>query len=498
MSGAAKGWQSFIGLEIHIRLATASKIFCSCPADSGSEPNTNVCPICLGYPGVLPVLNLEALRHTFLVVRALKCRAAECGVFERKNYFYPDMTKNYQISQFRSPFGTGGSFSFETGDDDAVKSVRIHDVHLEEDAGKMIHRGGRSLLDYNRAGSSLLEIVTEPDFTTGEEAEAFLQAFRRMVRYLGVCDGNMEEGHLRCDANVSVNRQGAGLGRKVEIKNLNSSRFVRMALNHEIKRQTRLLKGGGTVIQETRLWDEARGVTESMRSKEEAQDYRYFPEPDLPPFAAGAAFLDEVDAALPELPLDRKRRFIRDLGLKPDQAAYLTDEKETADFFEAVLAAAAGPGGTGLPGAGAALSGTETAAEAAKWIRGGVARALNQRGLTLTASSLTPERLAALIGLIAAGTLHGKTAAQTLEHIFDEDKDPDRIAAEQGWDAAADSGELEALVEQVIAENPRAADQIRGGDPKPRGFLMGKVMKATGGSADPKLVQTMISEKLGV
>ncbi|MCX7032344.1 MAG: Asp-tRNA(Asn)/Glu-tRNA(Gln) amidotransferase subunit GatB, partial [Spirochaetes bacterium] len=285
-------YASFVGLEVHVHLATKTKCFCGCRAAFGDEPNTNVCPVCLGYPGALPALNTEAVRLAYLVARALGCTLAGRTLFERKNYFYADMPKNYQISQFRSPIGVDGQVEIELRK--RRRHVRIREVHLEEDAGKMIHAGDATLLDYNRAGTSLLEIVTQPDLEVGEEAEVFLQQLRRLVRWLGVSDGNMEEGSLRCDANVSINLPGQGLGSKVEVKNLNSFKFVRRALDHEIERQTEILDRGGTVRQETRLWNENRDVTESMRTKESAHDYRYFPEPDLPPFTADAAFLASV------------------------------------------------------------------------------------------------------------------------------------------------------------------------------------------------------------
>ncbi|MFO7850115.1 MAG: Asp-tRNA(Asn)/Glu-tRNA(Gln) amidotransferase subunit GatB [Spirochaetia bacterium] len=469
-------YEAFIGLEIHIHLQTQSKLFCSCRAHYGDTPNTNVCPVCLGYPGVLPSLNREAVKQSFMVCRALNCTLSESGVFDRKNYFYPDMTKNYQISQFRSAFGTEGWLEFENAD--TVKRARIHDVHLEEDAGKMIHEVGRSLIDYNRAGSSLLEIVTEPDFKTGEEAEAFLQSFRKMVRYLGVCDGNMEEGSLRCDANVSVNRQGRGLGQKVEIKNMNSFRFVKKALNYEIKRQRRALKTGNSVVQETRLWDEEKNVSLGMRSKEFAHDYRYFPEPDLPPFSPDQTFLEEVETSMVELPLYRKQRFMKQYGLHDDQASYLCDEKETADFFEAVVAHHAAPDLT------------------AKWIKGNLAKQLNRRQIGIDSSPVSAEGLASLLSLLEQRTIHGNIAENVLAAMFDEDKDPSTIIEEKGWDSSSNSDELKDIVEKIMQENPQVVQKIKDGDNKPRGFIVGQVMSATGGTADPQLIQKIISDSI--
>ena len=468
-------YQSFIGLEVHIQLTTRSKVFCGCRAAFGEEPNTNVCPVCLGYPGVLPTLNREAVRQAYLVARALDCRLNPMGVFERKNYFYPDMPKNYQISQFASPFAVDGRLELELRK--RRKRVRIKEVHLEEDAGKMIHAGDLSLLDYNRAGTPLLEIVTQPDLEVGEEAELFLQHFRRLVRYLGVCDGNMEEGSLRCDANVSVNREGQGLGRKVEIKNLNSFKFVRKALSYEIGRQTEILEKGGTVTQETRLWNENRDVTEGMRTKESAFDYRYFPEPDLPPFRPDPDFLKEVEAGLVELPQARRQRFLEKYGVSESQADFLIDEKATADFFERTVGLGAEP------------------QAAALWLASDVQKILNRGGLDLDSSPLTPERFAELLCLIAERRIHGKIAKQVLEVVFSEDKDPGAIIRERGWEQLTDRGELGRMIDAVLASQPRAVEQVRGGDSKPIGFLMGEIMKRTCGRAEPGLVKELLTAR---
>jgi aspartyl-tRNA(Asn)/glutamyl-tRNA(Gln) amidotransferase subunit B len=471
-------YRSFVGLEIHIQLLTQSKVFCSCAANFGDEPNTNVCPVCTGYPGVLPTLNGEAIRMAYTVARALNCDLAAACRFDRKNYFYPDLPKNYQISQFDHPLGTNGYIDLDFHKQ--KKRVRIHEIHLEEDAGKMIHAGDMSLLDYNRAGTPLLEIVTEPDLEIGEEAEILLQELRRIVRYLGVCDGNMEEGSMRCDANVSVNTRGAGLGSKVEIKNLNSSRFVRKALTYEIERQQEILERGGTITQETRLWNENRDLTESMRTKESAHDYRYFPEPDLPLFHTDTEFLTEVEASLVELPATRRARFVAEYGLSASQAEFLCDEKSTADFFENAITAGA------------------DAEQLAFWIAGDVRKQLNRRGETLDGCVLTPPRLASLLEMIASSRIHGKIAKQVLARIFDEDKNPEQIIAEQGWEQIRDCSELEPLVGRVIEENPKAVQQIRDGDARPFGFLVGQVMKATSGRAEPVTVQTILEEQLSL
>lgn len=469
-------YQSFIGLEIHVQLLTRTKIFCGCRANFGDEPNTNVCPVCMGYPGVLPALNAEAIELAYLVARALNCDLARECRFDRKNYFYPDLPKNYQISQYAQPIGTNGYLELEFRK--KKKRVRIHEIHLEEDAGKMIHAGEMSLLDFNRAGTPLLEIVTEPDLEIGEEAEVLLQELRRIVRYLGVCDGNMEEGSLRCDANVSVNERGAGLGRKVEVKNLNSSRFVRKAITFEIERQQEILERGGTVRQETRLWNENRDLTESMRTKESAHDYRYFPEPDLPRFAPDSAFLQRLEARLVELPAARRTRFETTFNLTPAQAEFLCDERTTADYFESAV------------GAGADANAVAT------WLAGDVRKLLNRHGVTLSASPLTPTRLAALLKLLDQGAIHGKIAKQVLDRIFSDNADPETIIAAEGWQQLTDRAQLAAVVDRVLAEHERAVQQIRDGDARPMGFLVGHIMKATAGRAEPRLVQELLRDRL--
>ncbi len=469
-------YTSFIGLEIHIRLLTNTKVFCSCKTSFGEEPNTNVCPVCMGYPGVLPALNRESMKMAYLVARTLNCTLSEQTHFERKNYFYPDMPKNYQISQYATPVGTNGYIDVETGGE--KKRIRIHDVHLEEDAGKMVHSGGATYCDYNRAGTSLLEIVTEPDLVTGEDAEEFIQEFRRVVRYLGVCDGNMEEGSLKCDANVSVNEDGRGLGKKVELKNLNSSRFVKKGLNYEIERQIEVLEEGGELFQETRLWDEKSGTTTVMRTKESAHDYRYFPEPDLPPFKADGQFLKEVERSLIELPLEKRQRFASQYELPDNQVRFLCEEKPIADFFERTVSLGADP------------------EQAAVWLSGDIQKILNREGRELGESPFSPKRLTGLITMVKEGKISGRIAKDVVERIYSEDKDPELIVEEQGWEQIDDTSAVEAMVDQVIAEQQKAVTQIKEGDQKPIGFLVGQVMKLSSGKADPKLVQKLLREKL--
>lgn len=493
MSSLSTEYRTYIGLEIHIHLLTRTKVFCNCAVGFGEEPNSNVCPLCLGYPGVLPALNETALFQAYQVAAALQCELSPTTVFERKNYFYPDMPKNYQISQYQHPIGTHGTIEFPFRDE--VRSVRIHDVHLEEDAGKMIHAGDISLIDYNRAGTPLLEIVTEPDLSSGDEAEAFIQYFRRFVRYLEVCDGNMEEGSLRCDANISLNEAQRGLGTKVEVKNLNSSRFVRLALNHERERQAKLLAEGSRIQQETRLWNENRDITIVMRRKEESHDYRYFPEPDLPPFRPSPAYVEEVKASLRELPLHRMERFRREYGLESDAIAFLTEEKQRADFFERAVACSASSASSASSARRAGA-----ASELYRWLSGDVLRHINRTRIELHASALTPERLAKLIDMIHSGRIHGKIAKKILAAVFAEDKDPERVLQEKGLEQITDPEEIRALIRTVIAEDPaaaaQAASQAAAGEAKVFGYFMGLIMKSSGGRADPRLTRGILQQEI--
>ncbi|MDR0387019.1 MAG: Asp-tRNA(Asn)/Glu-tRNA(Gln) amidotransferase subunit GatB [Treponema sp.] len=483
-------YQSFIGLEVHIHLLTGTKVFCNCASAFGDEPNTHVCPVCMGYPGVLPSLNIEAMRMGCTVARSLNCRIPDRTWFERKQYFYPDMPKNYQISQFASPLGQNGYMDLEGNGAPAGKRVRIKECHLEEDAGKMIHTGTVSLLDYNRAGVSLLEIVTEPDMETGEEAELFIRQLRRMVRYLGVCDGNMEEGSLRADANVSINFPGKGLGKKVEIKNLNSSRFVRLGLNYEITRQGVLLDAGREVVQETRLWNENRDQTEPMRTKENAQDYRYFPEPDLPVFAPDAAFLASVEASLVELPQARIKRFEEEYGLAADLADLICEEKAGADYFEDAVGEAVRQG----------LEKKDAAGRIGNRLISDIRHILSREGLSMAAVAglrITPRRLASLVALSAGGKVSGKNAKQALEAVMTEDRDPEDIIRERGWDLLTDPELIAEAVRLVYESEGPAFEEARGtSNPKRRrtltAYLVGKVLERTAGRADPGIAGEQI------
>lgn len=488
-------YQTFIGLEIHIHLLTESKVFCGCRNIFGSEPNTNVCPVCMGYPGVLPSLNEEAVRKAYQVAMALNCHINEKAVFERKNYFYPDMPKNYQISQFEYPFGINGWFDLELSDG-STRQIRIHDVHLEEDAGKMIHESSQSKLDYNRAGTPLLEIVTEPDLVTGEEAEAFVRQFRQMVRYLGVTDGNMEEGSLRCDANVSINEHGKGLGTKTEVKNLNSSRFVKKALEYEIKRQSRVVKSGDSVIQETRLWDETQSRTSSMRTKESSNDYRYFPEPDLPPYCPEEKFLVEIKSSLVELPRVRKLRIMEEYGLSEQQALFITAEKGMADFFEKTVYLKNGPEKKAVKNGADNKMDNTFAGTTAFWLSGNVQKILNDSCLSIENSHLSSERLLSVLNMIEDEKISAGIGKKIIGIIFEKNAEPEEIVKDLGMDQLSDKGELEGVVSEIVDANPKVADAIRDGADKQIGFLMGQVMKATSGKANPGMTQKMIREKI--
>ncbi|MDR2445518.1 MAG: Asp-tRNA(Asn)/Glu-tRNA(Gln) amidotransferase subunit GatB [Spirochaetaceae bacterium] len=490
-------YQTFIGLEVHIHLLTRSKVFCGCRSAFGDEPNSNVCPVCMGYPGVMPVLNIEAMRMGCLVARALNCRIPEKTWFERKQYFYPDMPKNYQISQFASPLGQEGWVEVEGGG--VKKRVRIRECHLEEDAGKMIHTGTVSLLDYNRAGVSLLEIVTEPDMESGEEAELFVQQLRRAVRYLGVCDGNMEEGSLRADANVSLNLAGQGLGKKVEIKNLNSSRFIRLGLNYEIKRQSAMLDAGRTIVQETRLWNENRDETAPMRTKENAQDYRYFPEPDLPVFTPDEDFLKSVDAGLVELPLPRARRIEADYGLNEEQAFLICEEKALADYYESAVEEAVKLG----------LEQKDAALRVANRLLTEVKHILSREKIEparIGELRLSSHRLAELTALVACGKISNKNAKQALEAVFAEDKDPATLIKERGWEQINDPAVISEAVKQVweaeaeTVASARAA--LEAGNQKKvkslSAYLVGKTLAATGGRASPEIAGAQVEALLRV
>jgi len=452
-------WEAVIGLEVHARLLTRTKIFCACPTDFGAPPNTHVCPVCLGYPGALPVLNRSAVDLAMRAALATGCTIHERSVFARKNYFYPDLPKGYQISQFEEPLATGGH----------VRGVRLTRIHMEEDAGKLIHASDASLVDLNRAGVPLIEIVSEPDIRSAGEADAYLTRLRQILMYGEICDGNMEEGSLRCDANVSVRRTGEDLGTRAEIKNLNSFRFLRNAIEFEIARQIAILESGGRVEQETRLFDVAAGETRAMRSKEEAHDYRYFPEPDLFTLAVDRQWIDDVARSLPDMPDARVERYVA-MGIPAVEAEALVASRELADYFEAV-----------------ARGGNPKAA--ANWVRNEI--------LHLGHFRIEPEKLARLIALIDAGTIGSKAAKEVFQEMAESGAAPDAIVEGKGLSQIADPQVIRDVARQIIEAHPQQVEQYRGGKTQIFGFLVGQLMKATRGKAKAELANEILREMLG-
>ena len=475
-------FEPVIGLEIHAQLLTGTKIFCGCSTRFGAPPNTNICPVCLGLPGALPVLNRRAVEYAARAAHALGCTVHATSVFARKNYFYPDLPKGYQISQYERPLATGGAIEFESGG--RTRRVGITRVHMEEDAGKSLHEGfpdsdRRTYLDYNRSGVPLIEIVTEPDLRSAADASDFFSRLRAILVAIGVNDGNMEEGSLRCDANVSLRPEGdERFGVKAEIKNLNSFRHVQRALQYEIARQTTLLSEGERVVQETRLWDTGSGRTVSMRSKEEAHDYRYFPEPDLPPLVVDAAWIDEIRRHVPELPDARRRRFIAQYGLPEYDAGVLTQSSAVADYFEATVA------------------GTGNAKSASNWIMGELMRKANETGASLADLPMTPEALAGLIRLVESGTITGPVAKDVFEKMLATGRPAAEIVAAEGLARIDDEAAIERAVRQVIDAHPEPVAQYRGGKQQLFGFFVGQVMKATGGKANPARVNALMRRLL--
>jgi aspartyl-tRNA(Asn)/glutamyl-tRNA(Gln) amidotransferase subunit B len=475
-------FEAVIGLEIHAQLLTASKIFCGCSAAFGAPPNTHVCPVCLGFPGVLPVLNRAAVDDAIRAALALGCTVHHTSICARKNYFYPDLPKGYQISQYEQPLATAGTVDVTLGG--SPRRVGITRVHLEEDAGKSLHEGfadsdRKAYLDFNRTGVPLIEIVTEPDLRAAGDAAAFFSHLRDILVWIGVNDGNMEEGSLRCDANVSVRPAGTNtLGTKAEVKNLNSFRFLQKALEHEIDRQIELLDGGGRVVQETRLWDPATGRTVSMRSKEGAHDYRYFPEPDLPPVVVDAERIERIRAAMPELPDARRCRFVEQYALPDYDARQLTASRNLADYFEATVRAGA------------------AAKTASNWIMGDVARTLKERHVDIASSPIAPEQLARLLALVEKGALSGSMAKGVFDRIVATGGSADDIVAAEGLTQIDDDAELTAMIDDVLAKNADAVAQVRAGKSTTVGFLVGQVMKAAAGKANPKRVNELLKTKL--
>lgn len=474
-------WETVIGLEIHTQLATKSKIFSAASTTYGAEPNTQACAVDLGLPGVLPVLNAEVVRMAAMFGLATHSTVAPRSVFARKNYFYPDLPKGYQISQFELPIVHDGHLDIDL-ENGGSKRIGITRAHLEEDAGKSLHENfqGKTGIDLNRAGTPLLEIVSEPDIRSAKEAVAYMKKIHSLVRYLGISDGNMQEGSFRCDANVSMRPKGQdAFGTRAEIKNINSFRFVEQAINYEVQRQIMLLESGGTVVQETRLFDADKHETRSMRSKEEANDYRYFPDPDLLPVELDDAFIEAVRKTLPELPDVRKARLVSDHALSEYDAGILTASRELADYFEAAAAAAGGAGKL-----------------AANWVIGELSAALNKENYSITDSPVSAGTLGGLLQRIEDGTLSGKLAKQVFEAMWKGEGTADEIIEQQGLQQISDAGAIEAIIKEVLENNPKQIEQYRGGQVKLFGFFVGQVMKATQGKANPKQVNELLRKLL--
>ena len=472
-------YEAVIGLEVHAQLLTQSKIFCGCPTTFGAPPNTQTCPVCLGMPGVLPVLNKKAVEFALKMALATNCEIALESIFARKNYFYPDLPKGYQISQYELPLAEHGYLDIAVNG--RKKRIGITRIHLEEDAGKLIHSDTRpvSFVDFNRTGVPLIEIVSEPDLRTPEEAVEYLKGLRNILLYLEICDGNMEEGSLRCDANVSLRPAGSReFGTKTELKNMNSFRFVRQALEYEIRRQRALLAEGRAIIQETRLWDEAKGQTFSMRGKEEAHDYRYFPDPDLVPVKVDAGWLESIRRSLPELPMARANRFVSEYGLPEYDAEVLTSDKALADYFEACLKEFPQP------------------KKVSNWIMVEVMRELKKEEAGIEALRVTPENLGRLLALVHKGDISGKIAKTVFDEMAATGKDPEAIIQANGLVQISDTGALEAQAREIIAAHPKEVADYKAGKTKVMGFFVGQLMKKTKGQANPKLANEIFQRLL--
>jgi len=480
-------WEAVIGLEVHVQLKTNTKLFCGCSAEFGAEPNEHTCPVCLGMPGVLPVLNRRAVDYAIRAALATGCEINNSSRWARKNYFYPDLPKAYQITQYEQPYCEHGkvSVSFDGADGPETRTVRLTRIHMEEDAGKNVHdaHADFSFVDLNRAGVPLLEVVSEPDVRSAPEASAYLRKLRSIVRYLDICDGNMNEGSMRCDANVSLRKRGTDeLGTRTETKNLNSFRAVEKAINYEIERQARALNEGETIVQETRLWDADRNTTRPMRSKEEAHDYRYFPDPDLLPLEIAETQIQEIRSSLPELPDERRARFESEYGLPAYDAEVLTASKELSEYFEQAVRTHSSP---------KAIS---------NWVMGDVMRIANERAVDsepdFSDLQVTPEKLAGMVALIDDGTISGKIAKTVFEKMVESGDDAATIVEREGLVQVTDEGAIGEVIEKILAANPDKVEEFRGGKDKLLGFFVGQVMKESGGKANPQAVNKLLREKL--
>ena len=481
-SATQQKYQIVIGLEVHAQLKTESKLFCACSTQFGKEPNANTCPVCMGYPGVLPVLNKKAVEYAIKAGLALGCQIDLNSKFDRKQYFYPDLPKGYQISQFDKPLCNHGKLNIGS------KEVRILRIHMEEDAGKLVHAGAErlhgsdySLVDLNRASTPLVEIVSEPDIRSAEEAVAYVKELRKVLLYLDVCDGNMQEGSLRCDINISLNNPGEKFGTRAEIKNVNSFRSISRAIEYEYKRQSEILDQGGIVVQETRLFDEHTGKTHSMRSKEDAHDYRYFPDPDLLPLVLEQKQIERISETLPELPQQKKNRYVAEFGINPDSADIITDDLATAMFFEEVIAQGVSP------------------IKAVNWLNGQVSAYLNENNLSLIQTKLTPVLLAEMISLIEDGTISDNIAKNDIiVDLITQGISAKAQIENKGLAQITDSSAIEAIVKEVLDSNPNQVTQFKSGNEKIKGFFVGQIMKKTQGKASPQIINQSLDKLLGL